>query len=225
MNILQKIALNFAAIIDKLSWKIKNNIVTKLGDKFDKEHGIKKVGPWNCDDKRYNRYEGTNPLAMESLLRLEDFSKNDHFVEIGCGHGRLLMFMAEHGFKNLVGIEYDHLLYSMCQENINTNRNSYPETNIKLINGRAEETKIENEWNVFYIFNCFRDKEVYINFLNRIKESVALFYRRITIIVLLPTESSLGAFCDDPWLKSRRKVYDQRQPCYRCAYFYIFSNE
>lgn len=225
MNWWDNFKLSFWGKIDKLVWKHKHKIVTKCGNRLDKRYGIKQIGPWNCDDRRYNRYEGVNPFAIDDMIKANVFTKDDYFVDVGCGHGRLLMFLAEHGYKHLVGIEYDHLLFDMCKDNILRNIKMYPSAQIELFHERAEQLSIPAKWNVFYIFNSFRYKEIYIDFLNRIKESVNTDYRKIILIVLFPTESSIAAFSDDPWLKSRKKIYDCRQPCYRCTYFYIFSNE
>lgn len=225
MNLWNRIALRFATKIEKLAYKIKHNLIKKTDKKIDKKYGINTIGPWSCDDKRYNRYEGTNVLAMQKLIELNAFSETDYFVDIGCGYGRLLLYLAEKGYQNLVGIEYDKQLYKYCIDTLSENKSIVNTSNIKVFNGRAEEITILPEWNVFYFFNPFRDKEVYVQLLNNIKKSVADKDRKITIIVLFPTEASTAAFCDDEWLVTRKKVYDERQPCYRCAYFYIFSNK
>ncbi|MCL6574477.1 MAG: class I SAM-dependent methyltransferase, partial [Bacillus sp. (in: Bacteria)] len=126
---------------------------------YDKLFNIKTSGDQEGINKslHYHRYEATPYSALEELFSNYRLHSSDHFVDFGCGKGRL-NFYIHHLFNAMVvGVEMNEAYYQKAVKN----RISYlKKTNsgkdkIHFCCCLAEEYQIDPLDNRFYFFNPF----------------------------------------------------------------------
>ena len=220
MKTLIKIA-NFLEYLSKiLRWKVRN----KKYKKFMKKYKLQDSNKTKKTDRRFNPYERTDFCLIESLIESKNINTNDYILDIGCGTGLFLCYLASKGFEHLTGIELNESLYNIGCFN-KSQLFKYKKTNIELLNLNALEYTDVNKFNVFYLFNTFYDKDTYVEWLRIIDKSIHEINRKIKIIILFPTVSSMGAISEFDWLKEKERVICKTQACYRCVNFIIYEGE
>ena len=220
MYILIKLANLFECQSKALRRKVRN----RKSNKFIKKYNLLEVEKTKKTNIKFNPYERTDFCLIDSLIESKNINKNDYILDIGCGAGLFLCYLASKGFKNLTGIEINEDLYKVALQN-KTNINNQTKIDINLKNINALEFKDVDQFNVFYLFNTFYDKDTYVDWLKIIERSLNKVKRKIKIIILFPTVSSMGAISEFKWLKQKERVIYKSQPCWRCVNFIIYEGE
>lgn len=215
----------FANLFEKLSFKLKKHISKKVLNEFLKKYSLIDGKMQAKTDIRFNPYERTNLLLIDELIKSNEINKNDKIMDIGCGAGIFLIYLASKNFKYLYGIEIDQNLKNLCINNISNFKklNNY-QYNITIILKNALEVDINNNINCFYLFNTFYDKDTYLYWLKQVKKSLMQKPRTIKIIILYPTVASMGAMRECSWLKEKTRIFSKFQYCYPCVHFIIYES-
>lgn len=216
--------IKLAVLMDKFSKRIKIFYNKKLSNKFLKKYNLKDDVLNVPLDRRYNPYECTNFCLMQTLVDSNIIKKNDYILDVGCGSGIFLIFLACNGFNHLYGVEYDKVLFDLCVLNKTLCKKEVNQK-IEVYNIDALKFNIPDEINCFYLYNTFFDEQTYINWLNNVYESLQRHSRNIQIILLFRTVASLGAFEKCKWLHIKTVLKDERQFCSRCVNYVIYTNE
>ncbi|MDR0137996.1 methyltransferase [Metabacillus idriensis] len=158
---------------------------------FDQLLNIKTEGGQKGFGKsmHYHRYEPTPYAALEKLFHEYELNSSDQVVDFGCGKGRTNFYIHYLSNAAVKGIEMNEEFY---QEAIQ-NRNRYVKKaknrkgQIQFYCCLAEEYKIDPADNRFYFFNPF-SKEIFMNVINNILQSVEVARREIELILYYCSE-------------------------------------
>ena len=97
--------------------------------------------------------------------------------------------MAEYKLS-FTGVEIDEKCYEVSIDNLKR----FPKKTNQNISFECFDVlkrDLNDDINVFYLFNTFYDKDTYLSFFNLIKESLKRKPRKIKVIILFPTISSI----------------------------------
>src|SRR3989339_477084 len=128
----------------------------------------------------FNRLLDTIPLPPESVL-----------VDFGCGKGRVLLLAVLRGIKKAVGIEFSPELCEIARNNVRiVEQATGASLNISVIEGDVTHYEIEDDQNVFFLFNPF-DDVVMEAVVKNIQQSLQKKPREIAIIYYNPVHSHI----------------------------------
>ena len=137
----------------------------------------------------YHPYEPTPYEALETLFRQYEVKSSDHFVDFGCGLGRLNFFIHFFHHASVVGIEMNEDFHKKALQNRDHYAKKTKNKVEKIIfkNCRAEDYEISEKDNRFYFFNPF-SVHIFQHIINRILLSVEESPREVDIILYYPSE-------------------------------------
>ena len=99
-------------------------------------------------------YSPTWYWALYEIFKDAEFTKDDSFVDIGCGEGRVLLWLIKNGFPGqITGIEKDPKVAAIAKKWMKRR----PNERVKLIEGDAMEQSYE-DYTVIYIFRPFNEE-------------------------------------------------------------------
>lgn len=120
-------------------------------------------------------YSPTCYWALDELFKDAVFSPEDHFVDIGCGMGRVLAYLIEKGFPgHLTGIEYDPYVASVARKWIEKDKSG--KVNIIEENALKEQY---NRYNIIYIFRPFSEeyfKQLIVRLEEQLTHPIRFYY-------------------------------------------------
>ena len=163
------IRLNFGPYIRELRLKL----AIAKADYLDRRLGID-PGDDLADNTLYGR--------LEKMIKYLKPTLNDVFVDLGCGRGRVVFFVAAHKLKKVIGVELDKELFDIAQNNLrNLKINRTP---VSLVNIDAANFAVKEE-TIFYMFNPF-GPETLEKVLQNIKESHCPLIREESASYIMP---------------------------------------
>lgn len=223
---IDSVLLKLAVTAENISIYLKRYLRRKYVNKFLVKYNLQDGKATKKSNIHYNPYEGTNVMLIEQLIQSGEIQRTDKILDIGCGAGIFLLYLADRGFQNLQGIEIDKGLLDVCRKNIiqYQNKSSISGQNIDVFQGDALAMDIDEDVNCFYLFNSFYDECTYLKWLEQVKASLHKKNRPIKIIVLFPTVASMGALKQCSWLREKTRVLCKAQLCHRCVYFLIYES-
>ena len=94
---------------------------------------------------------------MKTLMTTETNLNNFVFLDLGCGLGISLSYIAKnYTLKKVLGIEYEKQLLVSCQRN--ASKVAIGKNNIEIIHDDAFSTKLSHEKYIVFMFNPFSSK-------------------------------------------------------------------
>lgn len=151
----------------------------------DKKLNIKTTGVRGWEGhKLYHRTESTPYLALKSIVKKCEFSKEDHLVDFGCGKGRVAIFFNKTLSIPVTGIELNDLTFEELKMNVENSGSD----SISLKKEKAEEYKIAKSENKFFFFNPFNSK-IFEKVLKNIVKDAVENKKYVEIILYYPTKS------------------------------------
>lgn len=180
---------------------LRKKLAAAKADYFDRRLGIE-AAVNHVSDQSYSNglykdgevYQPTFYGRLEKMIKYLKPTINDVFVDLGCGKGRVVFFVATHRLKKVIGVELDKGLFDIAQNNLKKLKiNSTP---ISLINTDAANFVVKEE-TIFYMFNPFGHKTLEM-ILQNIKESLVYNPRKIRIVYYGPAQRLL--LDDQDWL-------------------------
>jgi SAM-dependent methyltransferase len=152
--------------------------------------GNAEITAWCSDGVKY---EPTPYHVLPAILR--HISSDDVFVDLGCGKGRVPLFVAtRRRLKKVVGIEIDPQLAQIARENM---AKCGPITPVSIVEADVLEVDL-SEGSVFFLFNPFGEKTLR-KVLENIRNSLRRHPRNIRILYLNPKHAH--ALDDAAWLR------------------------
>lgn len=140
---------------------------------------------------KYHRYEPTPYAGLEQLFAQYELPKNAVFIDMGCGKGRVPIYMHHRFGIPSVGVEMDPKFFAEAEYNgeqyLKRAKRHVPLTFHHEI---AERYIIQKEDNVFFFFNPF-SVHVFRHVMNNIVDSRSAYPRDVHIILYYPPEEYL----------------------------------
>ena len=136
---------------------------------------------------QYHRYEPTPYSGLDQLFEQYILPENACLVDIGCGKGRVPIYVHDQFQIPVVGIEMDQKFFVEAEHNREQylKKNKKNGASIQFINQLAEAYKIADKDNVFFFFNPF-SIHVFRQVMNHILDSLERKKRVIDIILYYP---------------------------------------
>ncbi|OZV70062.1 SAM-dependent methyltransferase [Winogradskyella aurantia] len=141
--------------------------------------------------KHSGQYQPNCALVVKKVLRKLQLPKDQTFIDIGSGKGRIIILAAKYGFKTIKGIELSSNLSSIAESNIETfiTKTGNP-ARIQIINKDATKHKFDVMDSVIFMYNPFNGI-VFEKVIDNIKQSLQKYPRQMTIIYMNPTEREM----------------------------------
>ena len=220
-----RILLKLAIFLEDWALSVKKRARRKALEKFLLKYNLRDGLFKKKTDRRYNSYEGTNLLLIDELIRSGELNPEEKIMDIGCGAGIFMIYLASRGFKNLCGVEMDAELFSLCKENIGNFRAASENfCSMTVKHGNALALPPDDDAKCFYLFNPFFDEQTYRAWLKNVEDSLRRRRRQIKIILLYPTLAAMAAMNSCGWLKKKRRIICRAQVCYICVKFLIYES-
>ncbi|WPK13153.1 class I SAM-dependent methyltransferase [Lysinibacillus louembei] len=136
---------------------------------------------------QYHRYEPTPYKGLEQLFEEYTLPECAVFVDIGCGKGRVPIYMHYRFHIPVVGIEMDDKFFIEAQHNKATylEKAKKKQVSITFLHMLAEQYDVKKEDNVFFFFNPF-SIDVFRKVIAKILYSFEYNPRNIHIILYYP---------------------------------------
>ena len=138
--------------------------------------------------------EATCYWALDKIFEGESFDKNDSFIDVGCGKGRVLAYMQSKGYPcSMTGIELNADVAAYAQ------KWAEKYDNITILNGNAFELDY-NEYTVLFMGRPF-ETETFYRFIDQLEEKLT---HKIRLFYWWDTQS--GAYLEERkgWTQKRR---------------------
>ena len=110
-------------------------------------------------DEANNGYAGSQPsIVRHALAILPPLDDDAHFIDLGCGKGRVLAIATEFAFRSVVGIELSPPLHRAARRNAGRVAARHPDrTRIEVIRGDATRPALPPTGDVvLFLYNSFR---------------------------------------------------------------------
>lgn len=133
-------------------------------------------------------------LIYEDLNKLK--FKNETFVDLGSGTGRVLNFFHKRGFKKLIGVEQSKKAIEIFYKE---NKNK----NLKILNKDILKYNFPNNTGIIYLYNP-APKHIIVKLVNKIKKKK---FKNLKIIYLSPDYINLF---DKKYFIIVKKAYDEK---------------
>lgn len=138
----------------------------------------------------YHPYEPTPYEALEALFEQYEVHRTDHYVDFGCGLGRLNFYIHYFYHASVIGVEMNEIFYRKAIKNKKQYAKKLKrsiDNKLQFICCKAEEYPISSKDNHFYFFNPF-SIHIFQHVVNRILNSVEDHPREINLILYYPSE-------------------------------------
>ncbi|WP_100333515.1 class I SAM-dependent methyltransferase [Bacillus alkalisoli] len=142
------------------------------------------------DSVHYHRYEATPYNHLAILTCNYEITSSHKVIDVGCGKGRLNLYLHHHYQIPVTGIEQNEGFIRKAEENsqsyMKKHTNSSSEK-IQFFHGLAEAYPIQSDDNCFYFFNPF-SVQIFRSFVQKILLSWEMNSRKIDVILYYPDD-------------------------------------
>jgi SAM-dependent methyltransferase len=153
----------------------------------DELYKLEKLG---IDISHATIYMPVSYSLLEETFQHIDLTSLHHFLDIGCGKGRALCIAAQHGFKQVTGLDFAKELCEAAKENLNITKQKFPALEYKIINNDAFYFEIPDDVDCIFFFNPF-DEIIMSGVVKNIITSLKKTPRKINIIYVNPLHKEL----------------------------------
>lgn len=152
-------------------------------------------------------YEGTNVyLFSRAFAHIHVDPPGSCCVDFGSGKGKVMLLMAERGFRKVIGVEFSADLVEICRRNLETfKRRTNSKTEFEVIHMDAAEYEIPPEANLLFFSNPF-DETLIDKVIANILKSLDRHPREIVVVHLFPQGNM--AFASHPRFQMEHESKD-----------------
>jgi precorrin-6B methylase 2 len=147
-------------------------------------------------------YMPTTYNILRDVFKSLPLTKDDVFMDVGCGMGRVVFYAATMKLKRVIGIELRQSMYDVAVDNYAKLKNRENYAPIDIVHGDVTTYNI-NDVTVFFLFNPFGIQTM-TALMNNIKQSLTQNARNIRIVYIqYDTASDCKQYLDSlEWLHS-----------------------
>jgi SAM-dependent methyltransferase len=100
-------------------------------------------------------YQPAGWLDLPRILRRDEVTADDVFLDLGCGKGRAVLMAARYPFRRVIGVELSERLLAVAQANVAASRARRRCGEVELHRADAVDYRIPDDVTVVYMFNPF----------------------------------------------------------------------
>lgn len=160
---------DFSTLFKRVIQLITGRIWSIISKRRDKRIGNKELTP--TIPSKFAKIgafatQSTDYRCLDVIFKKFPLTKEDIFIDIGCGEGRVLTYVYTRGFRGkIIGIELDPDVANTAKERTGECKN------IEIINKNVLEcSEVFKNATVYYLFNPF-NKDVLLQLLKKIEEN------------------------------------------------------
>ncbi len=159
----------------------------------DRRRGIETSREENLDDFGLHaaervRYEPSAWVSLRRILPTTEVDRDDVFVDIGAGKGRVVLEAAVHyPFQRVIGVEISPELTAVAEANVTTTTTPLRCDSVELISADVLEYELPPDVTVIYMYNSFRG-DIFNTFAARLVAALDASPRAVRIIYNTPME-------------------------------------
>ncbi len=127
---------------------------------------------------------------LEHVFGQLPMSSFKHFVDIGCGKGRIMCVAAHYGVTKVTGIDFSKEFCDAARLNLVKTKLLFPELEYKVFNNDAFYFEIPDDADCIFMFNPF-DEVIMSGVVENIEMSLERAPRNMTIIYANPLQKQL----------------------------------
>lgn len=156
---------------------------------------------------QYHRYEPTPYEGLEQLFMEYVLPENAVFVDMGCGKGRVPIYVHHRFGIPAIGVEMDTKFFVEAEHNGEQylKKAKYHQIPLTFFNDLAERYIVTASDNVFFFFNPF-SVHILRQVMANIFDSLNTYPRKIHIILYYPSEEYLRYLQDELQFKLLHEV-------------------
>ena len=140
------------------------------------------------EDKNHRAYEPTPYDVLDLLVENRVILRDDQVVDMGCGKGRVGIYLSNKTGCFVKGIEFDTEIYNGAVNNASLSKRT---VNVEFLNMSAEDYEVDKEDTAFFFFNPF-SVSILSKVLSNIEKSFYENPRIIKLIFYFPTLEFVG---------------------------------
>lgn len=167
---------------------------------YDYRHGtdtISRIHPsrvqTNSENKqRSSGYGATRALPFFGLLKRLQLPKDQTFVDLGAGKGRVMFLAAQWGFKRIVGIEFSKPLCEIALNNLQVlrlRRLLQADADLRIVESDVTQYEFGPTDSILFLFDPF-DAVIMNRVLENLGSSIRRHPRPVWLIYNTPAEHS-----------------------------------
>ena len=130
-------------------------------------------------------YQPSGWRYLGRVLRRGDVTRDDVFLDMGCGKGRVLIQACRYPFKRVIGVEVDPALADVARENLARAGRRSRCGDVEIVVADAAEYAIPDDLTVMYLYYPFAG-ETFRRVMANVVESLDRTPRRLRIVYALP---------------------------------------
>jgi 2-polyprenyl-3-methyl-5-hydroxy-6-metoxy-1,4-benzoquinol methylase len=174
------------------NWRIAFNIISQE-IKGEKKYNInttgadelKNLSKKGIDISHATIYMPISYSLLENIFNQLPAISKKHFLDIGCGKGRVLCVAADNGYKKITGIDFSKQLCENALTNLQHTKEKFPSIQYDVITKDAMNFEIPADVDCIFLFNPF-DVVIMTAVVSNIMESVREHPREIVVAYANP---------------------------------------
>lgn len=213
IKVIKEVRLS-SLVMTKYVYKRVNNLIKDHN--YENKFGIEtsELYYYKDDISEFRDGQAYHPTAyylLEKMIANMEFHCDDVFVDLGCGKGRVVLFLALQNLKKVIGIELHKDLANAAKSNM-TKMKSKLNTPVEIINKDATNFNLEN-CTIFFLNNPFGYKTME-KIIGNINKSLLTNPRKIKILYRHPYSQDI--LNDKKWLEFK-EIIDETDISYWCS--------
>ena len=170
---------NFRLAITVIYYEIKGETTYKINSSgYDELKSLTKKG---IDISHATLYMPASYNMLEEIFKFLSTESTHHFLDIGCGKGRVLAVAAHYGFKKITGIDFSEKLTNVAKANMLSVKNDFQSLQYSVQTVDAADFAIPDDVDVIFLFNPF-DEFVMKKVAENISKSILTHRRDIFLV-------------------------------------------
>ena len=166
--------------------------------------GYQQGYPKNLD---YHRYEPTPYKALEQLFNEYELPHQAVCIDIGCGKGRVPIYLYNKFHVMTKGIEMDPKFFAAAEQNLQQYKAKHrlKARSVTFYHCLGEEYNVQKQDNVFFFFNPF-SIHIFRRVLDNIVASYEKYPRKLHFIFYYPSPDYMDYLLNYPILTLKQEV-------------------
>jgi SAM-dependent methyltransferase len=170
----------------------------------------------------YHAYEPSGWRQLRRGLRGLPAGREDTFVDVGCGKGRVLAQAVRHPFRRVLGVEYSPELAEHARRLVEAQRDQWKAGDVEIITADATQWAVPEDVTVVYAYNVLHG-DAFRSQLDRLADSVERAPRTMWFVYANPEHEQVvlehPAF--ELWKRRGRRKWWQNDDPRRVSVFRV----